>query len=128
MFPWNYGIVTGNALIWYASYVLALMFWFESLAISGNTIFLKGDSQIALWGNLGLVSSTIMSMFVVFALDDIATASDISLTNSNRCDGREFVVWMGTESVVTTCEIDKIPLERAYYIVERDGLEFSVTN
>ncbi|MBD2840764.1 hypothetical protein [Erythrobacter rubeus] len=127
-FPWRFDGSTEDGLIWYFSYTFALMFWFEALAVSREQIFIKADSEIAFIGNFGLVFSTILSIFVVFNLHDLAMEGDTTLITSERCDARESVVWMGTESVVTTCEIDKAPLERDYFIVERNGLEFIVSD
>lgn len=128
LFAYHFDGSTNYGGIWFLSYLLVLTFWVESLVISGDKFFLKADSELAIWANIGLVWSIFFSMFIVFALDDMGATADISLTKSDRCKGKEFVVWIGAENVVTTCQHDKVPLERDYYIVERDGLAFSVAD
>ena len=63
-----------------------------------------------------------VSLFAIFRFSIGTGGIDLALDQSSRCPTNEYVVWVGSESLVTTCEPPPFRFPRTYFVVQREGV------
>lgn len=63
-----------------------------------------------------------VSLFAIFRFFTGTGGIDLALNESSRCPTNEYVVWVGVESLVTTCDPPPFRFPRTYFVVQREGV------
>ncbi|MBO6526758.1 hypothetical protein [Erythrobacter sp.] len=103
-----------------------------SLSISPTLRLYRGDKTVRVFFSL-------LAFFLAFSYFSFSSAfrsGEITISRSNsptlpseassRCDSIEYVVWVGTASILTSCEGPPFDSDGRYFVIPKSGVEMAV--
>lgn len=103
-----------------------------SLSIAPTLKLYRGDRVIRFFfGALAFfVAMSFFSFSSAFRSSEITISRSYSTDSPDmalkRCEDREYVVWVGTTSILTSCEMPPFQSEDSYFVIPKSGVEMVI--